>query len=77
MAADPGPWLTGEDEFAWRAVKEKLGGAAYATVIRDELRDLWEWEDGSSGACWLFSVREERGFLLQWPKEGGGGGGKH
>lgn len=81
MAADPAGWL-GEDEFAWRAVKEKLvigagggggggAGAGYASAIREELRDMWEWEEGSSSACWLFSVREEKGFLLQWPVAGG------
>jgi hypothetical protein len=43
-------------------------GGGYATTIRDELRSAMDDEAGGGLGVWLFSVREERGFLLQWPK---------
>ena len=65
---------------AWRTIKEKTapGQTAYMAMVRDELRDAWthhlhlQSTSGASGPeeapmVWLFSVREERAFLLQWP----------
>jgi len=56
---------------AWKTLREKfpLGQPGYASSVRDELREFWESDmlEGGGGAVWLFSVREEKGFLLQWP----------
>ena len=56
---------------AWKTLREKfpLGQPGYASSVRDELREAWESDmlEGGGGAVWLFSVREEKGFLLQWP----------
>ncbi|KAL7420933.1 eukaryotic translation initiation factor 2-alpha kinase [Cryptotrichosporon argae] len=62
LALDPA-WVT--DDEPWRAVLAALPSAerAYAENVREAVRDT-----ATKGSCWLFALREGRGFLLQLAK---------
>ncbi|CED82329.1 eIF-2alpha kinase GCN2 [Phaffia rhodozyma] len=84
MVLDPTWLLAGEDSSIassdlWKEIKESIPIPGYANTIKIELRDAWldgmiGGVDGSTTMAsrpmgvWLFSLREDRGQLLQWPK---------
>lgn len=70
----PAPLNAAGGVDVWRAVKGLIPQPGYAVLVREELREAWE-DDSGAGACWLFSLREEKGLLLVWPPGGGGSGG--
>lgn len=72
-------WLEPDEavaSVAWKAIKEHCAHsqAAYMNGVRDELRDACAAAQHAQpcepGMVWLFGVRDERGFLLQWPARG-------
>lgn len=62
MALDPA-WLTNDEVWRNLVLDLKPDDKRYAETVREGVREGRSKAGG--GLCWLFSVREGKGFLLQ------------